>query len=148
MTRTGELLLHEGSSSMDIALDSLFDGLNADLFAGRLPKYRVRRCPPQNGEWGFIDEETRTIWICAPAETRETLLHEMCHIGTPGHGRRFRAKLKQLARRGEKWAEEERAYYLWAELGMKAEHWVALWELGRNVTGGLGRLQGYGGTTE
>jgi len=124
---------------MDLGLDSLFDGLNGDLFAGRLPKYRVRRCTPRNGERGFIDEETRTIWICALGETRETLLHEMCHRGTPGHDRRFRAKLKRLSRRGESWAQAERAYYLWAELGMKAEHWMALWEIGRDVTGGMGR---------
>ena len=139
MTRRGELLLHDGRSTMDLGLDSLFDGLNGDLFAGRLPKYRVRRCTPRNGERGFIDEETRTIWICALGETRETLLHEMCHIGTPGHGRRFRAKLKQLARSGEKWAEEERACYLRAELSMTTEHWMALREIARHLTGGMGR---------
>lgn len=125
---------------MDTALDTLFDELNADLFAGSLPKYRVQQCPPRNGERGFIDEATRTIWVCAPDEARETLLHEMCHIGTPGHGRQFRAKLKRLARSGETWAEAERAYYLRAELRMKAEHWIALWEIGRGLTNGLGRF--------
>ena len=121
---------------MDTDLDALFDHLNADLFDGRLPKYRVRRCAPRTGERGFIEDEARTIWICAPRETRETLLHEMCHIGTPGHGRRFRAKLRHLARRGETWAQAERAYYLRVELGMKAEHWIALWEVARDVKGG------------
>jgi hypothetical protein len=125
---------------MNISLDTLFDRLNAGLFDGRLPKYRVGRCTPRNGERGFIDDEARTIWICAPGETRETLLHEMCHIGTPGHGRRFRAKLKRLARGGESWAQAERAYYLWAEMGMKTEHWMALWEIGREVTGGMGKI--------
>ena len=124
---------------MDTDLDALFDRLNADLFDGRLPKYRVRRCAPRTGERGFIEEEARTIWICTPREVRETLLHEMCHIGTPGHGRRFRAKLKQLARSGEKWAEEERACYLRAELSMTAEHWMALREIARHLTGGMGR---------
>ncbi len=126
---------------MDDTLDSLFDRLNAGLFDGRLPTYRVRRCPPQAGERGFIDEKARTIWICTSSETRETLLHEMCHIGTPGHGRRFRAKLKRLARRGESWAQAERAYYLRAELRMRAEHWMALWEIGRGLTRGLGRFR-------
>jgi len=124
---------------MDTDLDALFDRLNADLFDGRLPKYRVRRCAPRTGERGFIEEEARTIWICTPREVRETLLHEMCHIGTPGHGRRFRAKLKQLARSGEKWAEEERACYLRAELSMTTEHWMALREIARHLTGGMGR---------
>ena len=86
---------------MDTDLDALFDHLNADLFDGRLPKCQVRRCAPRTGERGFIQGETRTIWICTPRETRETLLHEMCHMGTPGHGRRFRTKLRHLARRGE-----------------------------------------------
>jgi hypothetical protein len=123
---------------MDRDLDDLFDKLNTELFGGRLPKYRVLPGMPRNGARGFIDDETRTIWICAPEEIRETLLHEMCHIGTPGHGRTFRAKLKRLARSGEKWAEAERAYYLRAEVGMKAEHWVALRTIGRYVTGGMG----------
>ena len=46
---------------MDTDLDALFDRLNADLFDGRLPKYRVRPCTPRNGERGFIDEKARTI---------------------------------------------------------------------------------------
>jgi hypothetical protein len=35
----------------------------------------------------------------------------MCHIGSPGHGRRFRAKLVRLARMGEAWARRERVLY-------------------------------------
>lgn len=79
------------SLTMDTDLDALFARLNADLFDGQLPKNRVRRCTPRNRERGFIEEEARTIWICAPGESRETLLHEMCHVGTPGHGKHFRA---------------------------------------------------------
>ena len=122
---------------MDTDLDALFDHLNADLFDGRLPKCRVRRCTPRNGERGFIDEKARTIWICTSQDPRETLLHEMCHIGTPGHGRRFRTKLRHLAQRGETWAQAERAYYLRVELGMKAEHWIAFWGVARDVKGGM-----------
>ena len=84
---------------MDTELDTLFDRLNADLFEGRLSMHRARGCAPRTGERGFIEEEARTIWICTPREIRETLLHEMCHIGTAGHGRTFRARLRHLARR-------------------------------------------------
>jgi hypothetical protein len=43
-----------------------------------------------------------------PEKLREMLLHEMWHIGSPGHGRRFQAKLARLAEGGESWAEKER----------------------------------------
>ena len=127
---------------MDADLDVLFDQLNSRFFGGCLPKYRVRRCDAQDGEHGFINDEARTIWICRSPDVRQTLLHEMCHIGTPGHGRLFRAKLRGLARRGETWAQAERAYYLRAELGMKAGGWMALWEFARDFKGGLFNLAG------
>ncbi len=122
---------------MDTDLDALFDRLNADLFDGRLPKYRVRRCAPRTGERGFIEEEARTIWICTPREVRETLLHEMCHIGTVGHGRAFRARLRHLARQGERWAQTERAYYLRVELGMRSDRLIALWQFATDFKGNL-----------
>jgi len=31
----------------------------------------------------------------------------MCHIGEPGHGRRFQAKLERLLAQGEAWASDE-----------------------------------------
>ncbi len=122
---------------MDTDLDALFDHLNADLFDGRLPKYRVRRCTPRTGERGFIQEEARTIWICTPRQIRETLLHEMCHIGTAGHGRAFRARLRHLARQGERWAQTERAYYLRVELGMRSDRLIALWQFATDLKGDL-----------
>jgi hypothetical protein len=35
----------------------------------------------------------------------------MCHVGSLGHGRRFRAKLARLARMGEGWARQECVFY-------------------------------------
>ena len=118
---------------MEDDLDALFDELNTRLFEGRLPTYRVQRCASHRGEHGFIDDATKTIWICDPPDVRATLLHEMCHIGTAGHGRLFRAKLRRLAQHGETWAQAERAYYLREELGLRAKPWVALWELSNDL---------------
>jgi len=125
---------------MDTDLDVLFDQLNNSLFMGSLPTYRVRRRKPQNGEHGFINDAARIIWICSSPDVRQTLLHEMCHIGTVGHGRLFRAKLRRLAQRGETWAQAERVYYLRAELSMKAGGWIALWEFARDFKGGLSSI--------
>lgn len=122
---------------MDTDLDALFDRLNAGLFDGRLPKYRVCTCTPRNGERGFIDENARTIWICTSQDLRETLLHEMCHIGALGHGRPFRNRLRHLIRRGETWAQAERAYYVRAELGMRADRWISLWHCAKAMQGGF-----------
>jgi hypothetical protein len=97
------------------SLTALYDALNSQFFDGRLPRYRVRRRTPRwYGELGECDDGSRTIFV-APnlnaEEERRVLLHEMCHIETPGHGARFRTKLKRLARMGEKWAESERLQY-------------------------------------
>ena len=118
-------------------LDQLFDDLNGTYFAGSLPKYRVRMGPSQGGEYGWIDERAHTIWLSDPSRPRETLLHEMCHIGTPGHGRRFRIKLRRLARMGEPWAHAERAYYLREELRLGAWPWMKLWTFACEVRGGF-----------
>ena len=122
---------------MDNDLDQLFDELNRVFFEGRLPKYRVRRCEPHSREHGFIDNAAATIWICASPDPRKTLLHEMCHIGTPGHGRLFRAKLRRLARLGETWAQAERAYYLHEAIGMNADEWNVLRQFAIDLKGGL-----------
>ena len=121
----------------EISLDQLFDALNRTHFAGALPKYAVRMGPSYGGEYGWIDETTRTIWLSDPTRLRETLLHEMCHIGTPGHGRCFRAKLRRLACLGESWAQAERAYYLREELRLGAWPWMKLWTLAHEVRGGF-----------
>jgi len=119
----------------EILLDQLFNHLNRTFFAGCLPKHRVRLRPSQQGEYGWIDEHAQTIWLSDPSRLRETLLHEMCHIGTSGHGRRFRAKLRRLARMGESWAQAERAYYLREELRLGLLPWMQLWTFAHEIRG-------------
>jgi hypothetical protein len=121
---------------METDLDRLFDDLNNSLFDGQLPKYRVRQRQAEETEYGFIDDAARTIWICRSDELRKTLLHEMCHIGTDGHGRLFRAKLRHLVRRGETWAQDERMYYLRKALGFEPGQWMALLALASDPRGG------------
>jgi hypothetical protein len=54
----------------------------------------------------------------------------MCHIGTPGHGVRFQAKLKRLARLGEalaaKEVEEYKESYLLEQKSLTAQVKTAL----------------------
>jgi hypothetical protein len=93
----------------------LFDALNQQFFGGRLPAYTVRerqRIPGMGEEQvGKCDDLRRTIWLIsglAPDMRRQTLLHEMCHVGCPGfHGKRFQKRLLKLAALGEEWAREE-----------------------------------------
>jgi hypothetical protein len=98
-------------------LNGLFDQLNVTFFRGRLPEYRVRRkATPAHmpGCSGWCDQSRRVIHIFADGpleETRKVLLHEMCHHGAVGHGKRFQRKLERLAALGETWAQGERANY-------------------------------------
>ena len=92
-----------------------FRKLNRQFFGGRLPPHRVvlKSGFPRHGE---CIPERRFIRLGRglgndPTELRRTLLHEMCHIGTPNHGRRFQAKLLKLAQAGEAWATQEAASY-------------------------------------
>jgi len=102
-----------------------FDELNRAFFRGRLPRYRVRRCSQRTMRallhasgcdcQGHCDDERRLISIVkglSPSDERRVLLHEMCHIGTPGaHGKPWQRKMARLAQFGEGWAEEQRAEY-------------------------------------
>ena len=66
------------------------------------------------GQEGHCDKRRHRILIdrsLSDGDQRRVLLYEMCHIGTPGHGRRFRAKLTRLAQMGEAWAGVERRQY-------------------------------------
>jgi len=80
-----------------------------------LPRYRVlQRLPRWQGEEGFCDDERKTLFISSgldPEHQRRVLLHEMCHIGTRGHGKPFLRKLTRLAQLGESWAEDQRKLY-------------------------------------
>src|SRR5262249_5712918 len=95
-------------------LQRLFKALNREFFGGRLPHYRVRlRKQRFLGEKRSCEDDPRTIYppMMDAEETRGTLLHEMCHSGTPGHGQRFQRKLSRLASMGEAWAAEEVEQY-------------------------------------
>ena len=100
---------------MRSSLTNLYNALNLQFFGSGLPPYRVRHRPSRwPGQYGECDDASQTIHLSpnlSEDELRQALLHEMCHIGTPGHGVRFRAKLLRLARMGEAWAEIERAQY-------------------------------------
>jgi len=93
---------------------SLYAQLNREFFRDRLPVYRVRfRQFDRPGQEGECKPTARTILLATPLKgdpqkLRQVLLHEMCHIGSPGHGLRFQAKLARLAANGESWAEELR----------------------------------------
>jgi hypothetical protein len=98
-------------------LAALYEDLNRTLFEGRLPPYRLQFRPFERGDQvGYYNRETRTIELATslqpdPEQLRQALLHEMCHIGSPGHGRRFQEKLSRLAAKGESWAEDQRRQY-------------------------------------
>jgi len=75
-------------------LAPLFDQLNRKWFDGRLRPCAVRWAALLSQ--GHYESGRRTIYLrrgLAGAELIQTLLHEMCHIGTPDHGIRFKAKL-------------------------------------------------------
>jgi SprT-like family len=110
-------------SPMTPSLNPLFDDLNQRFFRGRLPAYRIQftrfEIPGKKGE---CDNDRRMIMLSRepkddPDGLRQWLLHEMCHIGSPGHGRRFQAKLTKLAVAGEAWAETHRQEYAPAPYG-------------------------------
>jgi hypothetical protein len=83
-------------------LAAAFQEFNDRYFGGRLRKVRVRfkaagRPPLRPGGSGHYDSSSRTIFIArTESQILETLLHEMCHIGEPHHGTKFRAKLLHL----------------------------------------------------
>jgi len=96
------------------ALQSLFHDLNRQFFRGRLPTYGIIYGPPPGGPRGcsgLCEPETRTLYVEPSPPTldglRRVLLHEMCHIGSLGHGKSFQAELRRLAAAGEAWADQE-----------------------------------------
>ncbi len=92
----------------------LFQDLNRQFFRGRLPRYRVVLSDSLLPSHGECLPERRLIRLrrgLDPETTRRILLHEMCHIGSLGHGRPFQAKLYLLAAQGEEWAKHEAEKY-------------------------------------
>jgi hypothetical protein len=84
------------SLKRDRDLAEMFDRFNGDYFGGRKPRYRVLRYPMRGGD---CDIEHRRIRISDGMEGHEltyTMLHEMCHIGCLGHGRRFWDRMRRL----------------------------------------------------
>ncbi len=97
-----------------ISPTQLYHDLNRQFFNGRLPRFRVVLCFLHGSLHGECLPERRLIRLdrsLDPERMRRTLLHEMCHIGSLGHGTRFQNKLLRLATQGEKWAREEAEQY-------------------------------------
>ena len=99
---------------MTIDLNVLYDQLNREFFDGGLLRYQVKLVARVPGKFssGACYSKRQLIILSRGLERaprlRETLLHEMCHVGTSGkHDRSFQAKLKKLERRGETWAGRE-----------------------------------------
>ncbi len=91
----------------------LYNEFNRQFFGGRLPRYRVT-VTTSTLSAGMCLSDRRLIQLqrgLDPKTLRRFLLHEMCHIGTPYHGRRFQEKLLRLAAQGEVWAKEEADKY-------------------------------------
>jgi GNAT superfamily N-acetyltransferase len=86
------------SLKRDRDLAEMFDRFNRDYFGGRKPRYRVLRYPLRRTR-GCCDTKRRRILIAQWLEGNmltATLLHEMCHIGCPAHGRLFQDRIRRL----------------------------------------------------
>jgi len=117
-----------GVSAGSQGLAALFDALNGRHFGGRLPKYRVV-CSRLPGLCSGKDDEDRHLIRLSgglsPEMRRRILLHEMCHIGIPGHGTRWQARMLRLADQGEAWAHDEVHEYR-TNTKTPREMWVAI----------------------
>ncbi len=87
-------------------LNELFLDLRARYFPDRLRSYSVMVGDELDNKSGYCDSTLRLIGINAsilssPLDLRLTLVHEMCHVGIPNHGRAFREELLRVARLGE-----------------------------------------------
>jgi hypothetical protein len=97
------------------SLSELFDEYNERFWDGRLPEYSIKVVDSDIPAWGGeCVSKSRTILMrrgLSDKENRRVLLHEMCHIRTYHHGKKFIAQLKHLAELGETWANEEIEMY-------------------------------------
>jgi len=96
-------------------LPEMFARFYRQYFGGRLPRYRVVRRALRASD-GHCNSRRRVIVLSSRLtgdDLVHTLLHEMCHIGCPGHGPMFRAKLRRIARHAPPsiaaWASREAA---------------------------------------
>lgn len=83
-------------------LQKLFTEFNKKYFGGRLRPVKVRRSATMGQKLGEYRPKSKTILIRRGLEGSdliETLLHEMCHIGTTDHGPKFRrvqARMREM----------------------------------------------------
>lgn len=93
-------------------LQDLFHFFNAAYFQGRLPRYLVVHDYLSLGAAGETSNCERVIRIdprriSSQEPLRELLLHEMCHINAPSHGKDFMRELLRLEKLGEPWARKQ-----------------------------------------
>lgn len=89
------------SATKPTSLTRLFADLNQKWFDGRLRPRPVRWADWSNRRLGLCT--SRAIYIrrnLLSDEVLSTLLHEMCHIGDPSHGRKWRGKMERIRHLG------------------------------------------------
>lgn len=109
-------------------LTEKYSAFNRRYFLGRLPRYRVVRRAISIG--GRCDDRRRLIVIrpgIVGTELDCLLLHEMCHIGIPGHRWKFRARLQRVARRAQALGDHEFARLAVAEWELYDSKQVMSW---------------------
>ena len=90
-------------------LSRLFDRYNTLYWKGRLKRWKAVNEALDGSPLGLCDGRRRRLTVdCSKHSSdkavRSTLLHEMCHVATPGeriaHGSRFWSQLEMLLRKG------------------------------------------------
>jgi hypothetical protein len=116
------------------------------VFIDETPNCMVARnlyIPEIPTRWGECDSEKHIIFIregVSGDDLKHFLLHEMCHIGEPSHGKRFLKRLQHLAEMGEMWAINEIESYKkapnWNQSMANLRHTISDWslELERSIT--------------
>ena len=93
---------------MALLAQRAFNRFNERYFRDRLPKRKIimRRRIPEVGIHGdgFCDDDRQLIVLRAGLtgdDLNRVLFHEMCHIGIPGHGKKFLRRLERVALRAD-----------------------------------------------
>ena len=96
-------------------LSKIFVEYNKTYFRGRLPVYDVRyvetEIPLLRGQCNNVNHTIDIKPGIIGDELNHLILHEMCHIGAPSHGRTFLKRLHHLADMGVEWARNEIEVY-------------------------------------